>query len=279
MVKTSDKMSIPEIQASIANAKRMLNYSLDELECIMDKVPRYRIDRYITEHYNNKDKIAYQCYHTNKIEGSAVTLTDTDRIINGSYVDNDRYSVRDISEVKGFVNAYKRSVRYLKSSTITIPVIKDLHKSLMAYTDPSIGGIYRQGDATIYGKEDFIKFVSPSKIDYMLSKAIDAYNMGIISAPTLFEACKFKINFINIHPFSDGNGRTSRILLNCMLISGGMIPIIIRDSERVGYKRAMQIGYQCSVERIPGGHLPLVTIVANDLIKGYKSILEYKAKK
>lgn len=278
MRKTSDKMSINQIEASIGNAKRILNYSLDELEYVMSKTPRYKVDRYITEHYNNKDKIAYQCYHTNRIEGSVVTLTDTDRIINGSYVDNDKYSIKDINEVKGFVNAYRRSVRYLRDSTITVPIIKDLHKNLMIYTDPKIAGIYRKGDATIYGKEDFIRFVSPSKIDMMLSRAIEAYNIGITKAPTLFEACKFKINFINIHPFSDGNGRTSRILLNCMLISGGMIPIIITDAERMGYKRAMQIGYQCCSEGIPCGHFPLMVIVVNGLINGYKNILGNKCK-
>lgn len=276
MNKVSDRMSINQIEAYIDNAKRMLRYSLDELELVMSKAPRYKVDKYITEHYNNKDKIAYQCYHTNRIEGSVVTLTDTDRIISGGYVDSDKYSVKDINEVKGFVNAYRRSVRYLKNSTITVPIIKDLHKNLMVYTDPKIAGLYRQGDATIYGKEDFIRFVSPSKIDMMLSKAIESYNIGITKAPTLFEACKFKVNFINIHPFSDGNGRTSRILLNCMLISGGMIPIIITDAERMGYKRAMQIGYQCSAERLPGGYLPLMVIVVNGLISGYKSIIGNK---
>lgn len=266
------RMTKWQIESIINTSKSWLRTSLDTLEYYVSITPKELVQKFIKEHYENRRVIAYQCYHSNKIEGSKVTLRDTEKILECTLPETDRYTIRDVNEVKGFINAYKKSVRYLGISTLTVPIIKDLHMELMAFTKPEIGGRYRVQPATIYGHE-FIKFVMPDKIDASLSRAIELYNIGVTQNPPLFEACKFKINFINVHPFSDGNGRTSRLLLNCMLISNGYIPIIIKENQRMGYKRAMQIGYQCQTEDIKGGYLPLLSIIVDSLIDGYKEIL------
>ena len=270
---SSYKMTQGQIQHCIESSKTHLRNSLDELEYLVDNTRDWRVKKYITEHYKDLDTIAYQCYHNNKLEGLGVTLTDTGSIIRGNTAKvSSKYREDDINDVKGFVAAYKKSVMCCKRSSITIPLIKELHRNLMMYTEPEIGGVYRSGNATILGHEDYIKFVHPSNIDKHLSKIIEDYNISVNSGARLFSACEFKTRFISIHPFADGNGRTSRIILNCMLISEGFIPIVIRDGEKLGYRRAMQVGYQALHEGIPGGHLPLVSIVVNDLIKGYKGI-------
>jgi Fic family protein len=62
---------------------------------------------------------------------------------------------------------------------------------------------------------------------------ISAYIDQVAKLHCLFEA---------IHPFSDGNGRTGRIFLNCMLISSGLPPVIIKgaDNEREKYYAALE---------------------------------------
>ena len=48
-------------------------------------------------------------------------------------------------------------------------------------------------------------------------------------------ALKFNLDYVSIHPFYDGNGRTSRILTNLILITYGYPPLYIKENERGGY--------------------------------------------
>jgi Fic family protein len=45
-----------------------------------------------------------------------------------------------------------------------------------------------------------------------------------------------------IHPFSDGNGRTARLLMNLMLIRGGYPPVAVRPEDRKTYLDALERG-------------------------------------
>ena len=52
-------------------------------------------------------------------------------------------------------------------------------------------------------------------------------------------ACRVHIDFVGIHPFIDGNGRTSRLLMNFELMKSGFPPIVLRVEHRLAYYDAL----------------------------------------
>lgn len=52
-------------------------------------------------------------------------------------------------------------------------------------------------------------------------------------------ACRVYIDFVGIHPFIDGNGRTSRLLMNLELMKSGFPPIVLRVEHRLAYYEAL----------------------------------------
>jgi len=49
------------------------------------------------------------------------------------------------------------------------------------------------------------------------------------------------LHFVSIHPFSDGNGRTARLLMNLILLQNGYPLTIIKKEDRVEYIQAIEI--------------------------------------
>jgi Fic family protein len=56
----------------------------------------------------------------------------------------------------------------------------------------------------------------------------------------MIDVADLHLEFENIHPFSDGNGRTGRILIDSMLISGGQTPIAIPLEKRKDYIKLLE---------------------------------------
>ncbi len=55
------------------------------------------------------------------------------------------------------------------------------------------------------------------------------------------KACRLHTDFVNIHPFVDGNGRTARLLLNLSLIQDGWLPVVIKAVDRASYYDALDV--------------------------------------
>lgn len=111
----------------------------------------------------------------------------------------------------------------------------------------SINSTLRQGEGDTGFRRDAIVITGSRHTppDYLnISKLVNEYLLPLmkhvreqylsdkISVAVFIEkVAKLHCLFEAIHPFSDGNGRSGRIFLNCMLISSGLPPVIIKGSE------------------------------------------------
>ena len=68
----------------------------------------------------------------------------------------------------------------------------------------------------------------------------DRYEDWAVYHP-LIRACLLHGEFVKIHPFVDGNGRTARLLLNFELIKNGYPPVIIKNEDRADYYDALEM--------------------------------------
>lgn len=74
-----------------------------------------------------------------------------------------------------------------------------------------------------------IPITPPEKISEALCNLIDKYYQEYQELDIFEKEAMFHIEFIKIHPFEDGNGRTGRLLLNYNLITQGVAPVVITN--------------------------------------------------
>ncbi|MCE9520633.1 MAG: Fic family protein [Verrucomicrobia bacterium] len=89
------------------------------------------------------------------------------------------------------------------------------------------------------------------------------------SLDEIVSAAKVSHRFVAIHPFADGNGRVSRLLMNLVLVGHGMPPVYLKANKK-GRHRYMQ-----ALKRADRGNIePLASLIAMSLIEIYEMMLE-----
>ena len=133
----------------------------------------------------------------------------------------------------------KKAWRYLnKVDKITIPILKRLHKILIQNLDPKIAGKIRDCPVYIGGEK---RAQSKEEIIHNFNELIDLWNNKKDKLKTMRK--QDKENFVKrwhilyefCHGWSDGNGRTGRILMNYQRIKLGLPLLIIYDKEKFKY--------------------------------------------
>src|SRR3989338_1939037 len=167
-------------------------------------------------------------HHSLSLEGNPITLNETKRILVAKIIPANLKS-KDIDEVK---NYQKALLQMLKDSQdkrpLTLQTILDYHRLAMQH-DPDIAGKIRKIEVHISGNPNF-KITKVENIEKEFEELIKRYNDFIKKERAdLKEILAFVVYFHNefqhIHPFEDGNSRTTR-LITFHLIQSKDIPIL-----------------------------------------------------
>lgn len=191
----------------------------------------------------NRFKTGYT-YHSCSIEGNTLSRAEVDLVINKNQsIEGKR--LLELEEVRG----HKNAIDYMMSETqeLSEDFIKRLHEVLLEGTqefveddDEYVIGGYRCDMRFIEGA-DFVP-VNPIQIPYEMKDLVSFYKKNKYKIHPLELASEFHLMFVVIHPFSDGNGRMARLLMNFILDRSGFPMIDISVENREGYIKALASG-------------------------------------
>lgn len=137
----------------------------------------------------------------------------------------------DISENAIRLKDNMAAFKYLLDSmylgeTLNLKLINDV-ASLVNNSAIYISNGYRKIGNNL--NETDIQISNPENIEDNMKKLISKYFTEWKEMDIFEREARFHIEFIKIHPFEDGNGRTSRLLLNFNLLRNGFAPVIITN--------------------------------------------------
>jgi len=174
-------------------------------------------------------------YDSNRIEGSTLTLRETANLLENGVSPTAR-PVGDIKEAEAHARVFEKAIGYDKD--ISLQIILLWHKGLFEETKPDIAGRIREHQVAISGS----RFVPPlpSEVQPLLREFFRWYNRNKKTLHPVELAAAVHLKFVTIHPFSDGNGRISRLLMNFVLERNGYPPMNIPYGNRGGYYNALE---------------------------------------
>lgn len=168
------------------------------------------------------------------------------------YVQNESLveDVHDKDEVKGLAVMYD-TMHKMDYQEFEMFSLLEFHRDLYSKCpNPEFGGKFRTSSAYLKGCP--IDLSDPDNIFMDLINLEEVFNTLKVFASqmkelndysqirTFIKECiKLKCRIIKIHPFGDGNGRTTRCFINKLFELAGIPPVYIKKEEKEEYKRAM----------------------------------------
>lgn len=179
-------------------------------------------------------------FHSNRIEGTnnTLTLNDTKEILNNTYnfqIANDKNKQREVTETLNHQAAFKYIFDILEKEENIITIIKKLHEIIGDNTIEKAGRYKETENYLINSEGEEIIFTKPSDVDNKMNELSEHYNNDWKKLTVFERAIKLHMAIINIHPFSDGNGRVARLIMNYELIKNNYPPVLINETQKLSY--------------------------------------------
>ena len=184
------------------------------------------------------DMLVRLAHHSAGIEGNTISLPATVSIIlNGTLPISSGATVREFYEIENHKQAFSNMLDHLESNdTLSVSIIKEVHADLTDRLQYDKGQ-FKKNENLIVGAE--FQTASPSETPFLVQQLVDNQEYRLENAATdeekLESILDTHIQFERIHPFSDGNGRTGRMLMNYSLLQKGFPPLIIEKETKATY--------------------------------------------
>jgi Fic family protein len=170
-------------------------------------------------------------YTSNAIEGNTLTRRETALTLEENITSEPKPLV-DYLEAKNHGEAFRFVVECAeKAEKISENLILDIHRKILQGIDNCNAGGYHSVRVRISGSRTVLP--NPLKISELMAEFVEKLSKLRESTPV--KAIGAHYSLVAIHPFTDGNGRTARLLMNLMLLANGYAPLIVRVRDRKRY--------------------------------------------
>ena len=192
---------------------------------------------------DNKDLLdrltLYLTYHTNTIEGSTMTLSDVEEVLFEHKVLSNRTAVEQ-AEARNHQAALHwlldELVNRRDDFTVSVDFILGIHLRLMNGII-SGAGQFRTHSVRIMGSR--VTLANWPKIPDLLEELVaDIKNDN---SDVIEKIANIHARFERIHPFSDGNGRTGRLIMLAQALSAGLVPPLITKERKFAYYKYLEL--------------------------------------
>jgi len=194
---------------------------------------------------SKKEAYFQMIHHTVAIEGNTMNLVQTRSILETKLAIGGK-SIMEHNEILGLDSALK----YINQTLVDRPHghimlrdILEIHRRVIVFVDPDEAGHFRQTQVYIGGHVP----PPPSNLDVLMHHFLNWLNNPntlMMDPVRMAGLAHYKLAYI--HPFTDGNGRTSRLLMNWILMQNGFPPVIIRKQDRLSYYQHLETANQSS---------------------------------
>lgn len=208
-------------------------------------------------------------YHSNALEGNTLTLRETQVVLEGFTIGGGK-TLREHLEVINHAAALSFLGDLVdRQELLTAFVARQLHALILRGIDDASAGQERQVPVAISGSQH----VPPPWPDVpaQLQDLFTWYHTAAMALHPVRRAAQFHHRFVFIHPFSDGNGRTARLLMNLILMTEGYPPAIIKadPQRRIAYLDALEVA------SVQGDLDPFEILVAQAVDEGLDRYLRW----
>lgn len=210
--------------------------NFDTLDALKAKLDTYRpLSKEVVENLH-EELVLQWTYNSNAIEGNTLTLKETKVALEGITIGGktlrEHFEAINHREAILFVGELVQAGELLNERDIKL-----VHHLVLKNIDDKNAGAYRNLNVTIAGAEhrppEFLK------VPELMADFIKWYETEGQSLHPVERAAKVHSEFVKIHPFVDGNGRTSRLLMNLELMKAGFPAAVLPVSRRLEYYEAL----------------------------------------
>ncbi len=211
-----------------------------DIRRIVEKKELYRqgketIDAITISSYEKDFELTFT-HNSTAIEGNTLTLMETKVVLE----DGISIGGKELREIYEIVN-HKKAYNYVKKciaegKQLSENIVKDIHAILME--NIIVGVIYRNQEVRISGAGH----TPPTGNDMyiQIKNFFTDLEWKVKELNPIELAAWTHAEFVRIHPFIDGNGRISRLIMNYQLMINGFLPVSIAKENRLEYYNALE---------------------------------------
>jgi len=262
--------AIKPVDGREGNKKNYLGLEFDfsYIDYLKESINQHRpFSKRLTDSLHEK-LIVEWTYNSNAIEGNTLTLSETKVVLEGITIGG-----KSMVEHLETIN-HREAILFVEDlvsnkEPLSEWSIRNIHALVQREIDNINAGRYRTENVVISGA----KHIPPKhyEVGDLMQRLITEYQNEWGELHSIVRATLLHGEFVKIHPFIDGNGRTSRLLLNFELIKNGYTPIIIKKEDQAKYYDVLDLAHTTM------NYEPFIKLVSEQVIESKKlwlSVLE-----